>query len=438
VASLLNGSRWSALPVVALLITACGGGSASTSPQPAKRTSASVSKPKLAAATKPPDDNEQLNKLLTVRASALQSGEADTYAGTATGAQVRKDTRIIGRAKLLPLDTVRMLARGVEVNKDRATLRVDLVYAFKGIDTEYVKTSRMTALRTDKGWKIAADRPSAGALAPWEYATYKPHTSRHFLALTPKGLKVGALMKDLEAGREKMKHALRGVKAPDRTLVIVARTGTDTKALTRNLHTLSAVIAVAEASQQFAGPSGKVSNVSGQRVFVLWRSYGHGNTKERRMVVAHELTHAALAWRTGARVPAWLVEGIAMYISGDRRGGEAGAILSGARLRDSSKEGAARHALSLGRLAKPTSMDHMNAVGVAFAYSYASAAAYTVAQKHGGVKALLRLYSTFNSPKLHGRPGRKLSDRAVHRALHISLSQLESETKAYAMSISVV
>ncbi len=39
----------------------------------------------------------------------------------------------------------------------------------------------------------------------------------------------------------------------------------------------------------------------------------------------------------------------------------------------------------------------MNAVSLAFAYSYASAAAFTVAQKHGGAKALLRLYSAFNS-----------------------------------------
>jgi hypothetical protein len=229
-----------------------------------------------------------------------------------------------------------------------------------------------------------------------------------------------------------MQRTLRGIKAPDRLLVIVARTGTDTKALTRNIHTLSAVIAVAEANQRFAGPSGKVSNVSGQRVFVLWRSYGHGNTKERRMVVAHELTHAALAWRTGARVPAWLVEGIAMYVSGDKRGGEAGAILSGAQLRDSSKQGSAKHALSLGRLAKPNSMDHMNAVGVAFAYSYSSAAAFAIAEKHGR-KGLLRLLSAYNSEKLKGR-GSKLTDRAVRRALHTSLSSLKRDVDNYASS----
>jgi hypothetical protein len=432
----LNCARWSALPVAALLITACGGGSASTS-QPAKKMSASVTKPK-AAATKPPSDTEQLNKLLIVRASALQSGEADTYAGTATGAQVHRDTRIISQAKQLPLNSVRLLSRTVEVNKNRATMRVDLVYSFKGIQTEYLKASRMTALRTDKGWKVAADKPSAGALAPWEYASYKARTSRHFVALAPRSLKVGPLMKDLEQGREKMKRALPGVKAPDRTLVIVARTGSDTKALTRNLHTLSAIIAVAESNLRFQGPAGKVSQVSGQRVFVLWRSYRHGNAKARQTVIAHELTHAALAWRTGARVPAWLVEGIALYASGDKRGGEAGAILSGARLRDSSKQGSAERALSLARLAKPTSLDRMNAVELAFAYSYASAAAFTVAQRHGGAKALLRLYSVFNNRKLRGRPGRKLSDRAVRKALHISLSTLEDETKGYARANSVV
>jgi hypothetical protein len=432
----LNGSRWSALPVVALLITACGGGSANA-PQPAKRTSASVVKPKLRAA-KPPNDTEQLNKLLLVRASALQSGEADTYSGTATGVQVAKDTRIIARAKLLPINSVRMLARGVEVNKDRATMRVDMVYSFKGIDTEYVKTSRMTAQRTGKGWRIAADKPAAGALAPWEYATYRPFTSRHFVALAPKGVKVGPLMRDLEKGHAKMQRGLPGVKPPDRTLVIVARTGTDTKALTRNYNTLSAIIAVNESDLQFEGPAEKVSNVSGERVFVLWRSYRHGTAKQRQMVIAHELTHAALIWRTGGRVPAWLVEGMAMYVSGDKRYGEAGAILSGAVLRDRSKQGSAERALSLARLAKPRSLDRMNAVEVSFAYSYASAAAFTIARKHGGVKALLRLYSAFNSPKLHGPPGRNLCDRALHRTLHISLSQLEGEAKSFARANSVI
>ena len=71
------------------------------------------------------------------------------------------------------------------------------------------------------------------------------------------------------------------------------------------------------------------------------------------MVIAHELVHAALVKRAGGRVPAWLSEGIAMYASGDKRAGDAGALLSGGQLKDSSKQGAAENALSLTKLAKP-------------------------------------------------------------------------------------
>ncbi len=165
-ASLLN--RWSALPVAALLITACGGGSASTT-QPAQQTSAIRSTKPKPTATKPPNDSEQLNKLLIVRGDALEAKDAAGYAGTATGAQVATDKRAIGRTVGLPLGHVRMMARGTEINGKKATMRVDLVYTFDGIDTEYVKTSRMSAQKTDKGWKVSADRPSDGALAPWEY-----------------------------------------------------------------------------------------------------------------------------------------------------------------------------------------------------------------------------------------------------------------------------
>ena len=57
----------------------------------------------------------------------------------------------------------------------------------------------------------------------------------------------------------------------------------------------------------------------------------------------------------------------------------------------------------------------MSAIPLAFAYSYASAAAYAIAAKHGGAKALLRLYAAFNSEKIKGPPGRKLSDKVVRR-----------------------
>ena len=106
---------------------------------------------------------------------------------------------------------------------------------------------------------------------------------------------------------------------------------------------------------------------------------------ERRQTIAHELVHIALAKRTGGRVPDWLVEGIAMYASGDKRAGDAGALLSGAQLKDASKQKPAEAALSLTKLSKPDALHRMSAIPLSFAYSYSSAAAYAIANEHGGL-----------------------------------------------------
>ena len=94
-------------------------------------------------------------------------------------------------------------------------MRVDMAYSFEDIDTEYFKTSRMTA-REDARRLAGRERPARrpGALAPWEYTRYKARTSKHFLALAPASLKVGSLMTDLEKGRARMKRGLPGVKPP--------------------------------------------------------------------------------------------------------------------------------------------------------------------------------------------------------------------------------
>ena len=86
--------------------------------------------------------------------------------------------------------------------------------------------------------------------------------------------------------------------------------------------------------------------------------------------------------------------------------------------------------MSLSKLSRPRALEQMSNVGISFAYSYSSAAAYTIAQKHGR-KALLRLFTAYNSEKNKGS-GRKLADRVVRRTLKKSLKTLESEVEAYA------
>jgi hypothetical protein len=438
VASLFDGTRLAALTAGAILITACGGGDASEK-QPAAKTTAhaDAAKPK-PVATRAPTDTEKITRLLDDRAYALEQADAEAFLKTSTGSQARKDKGAVNRARALPINDVHMTPGTFEIDGDRGTVRVAMTYSFNGLDTAFVKRSLLTVTKTPEGWRVAKDKPTYGELAPWEYASYKARTSRHFLALAPKNLKVGSLMTDLEKGRARMARSLPGVTPPDRLLVIVARTSTDTRALTVDIRTIKALTAVAEAKVYLKGAARKVDAVRGQRVFVLWRSYGNRSVEERRMVIAHELTHAALVKRTGGRVPPWLAEGIAMYASGDKRAGDAGALLSGAQLKDTSKQKPAMNALSLTRLAKPTALDRMSAIPLSFAYSYASAAAYAIAAKHGGAKGLLRLYSAFNSEKLKGKPGRKLTDRVMRKTLHASLSSVEADIKGYARQRSVL
>jgi hypothetical protein len=432
VPSLVALSRWTTLAAAAALIAGCGDQTAKSAPAPSSKK-VSQAKPK-AAPKKGPNDTEQLAELLKTRASALEFGDADDFVATATGSQATKDKRAIAAAKALPIGTVELEAKGTEVEGDRATLRVEMSYTFDDIDTWYFKTSRMTAEKTPDGWRISNDRPSSGTLAPWEYMRYTARTSKHFLALAPKSLKVGSLMRDLETGYARMKRGLPGVKAPAKVLVIVARSSTDTKALTKDIRTLSALTAVAETQFSLKGPAQRIAELWGERVFVMWKSYGDRPARERQMVVAHELTHSALAKRTSARTPPWLYEGIALYVSGDERAGDAGALISGRGvLRDSSKQSAAKSALSLTRLSNPRALQRMSPVQLSFAYSYSSAAAYTIATKYSR-KTLMRVLSAYNSEKLRGKGGRKLTDKVLRRTLKMPLGEFESEVKSYASS----
>jgi hypothetical protein len=422
------------LAAAAAVIAGCGD-SASSAPAPTPATKkAADAKPKAETVKeKPKTDTEQLEHLLFERGWALEKGNTADFLATSTGQQARKDTGQIARAKALPINDVKLTAAGTEVSGNKATMRVEMRYGFDNIDTAYFKTSRMSAEKTPKGWKISNDRPSAGTLAPWEYASYKARRSPHFLALAPKSLKVGSLMTDLEKGYSRMKRGLPGVKAPKKVLVIVARTGTDTKALTKDIKTLKSLTAVAENQYSTEGAAKRIDQTWGQRVFVLWRSYGNRSENERRTVITHELVHVALANRTSARTPPWLSEGIAMYVSGDDRSGDAGALISGRGvLKDASKQGAAKNAMSLTRLSKPRALDNMSPVSLSFAYSYSSAAAFAIAEKKGR-KGLLRLLSAFNSEKVKGS-GSKATSSAVKRALKMSLSSLKSDVDSYASS----
>jgi hypothetical protein len=412
-----------AAAVLAAILAGCGGSSRPA----AQHVSTPVPE---ATASRAPDDSAQLQALLNQRAAAIQVGDAAALARTSVGAQRRRDRRAAAAARPLALDRVSITARETDVSGSRAIVRAVMAYTFDRITTTFAKRSRITAVRTRAGWRVRSDR-APGVEAPWELGRYTARRSAHFEALTPRGLDVAGLMTDLEAGRARMVRDLPGVRPPRRLLVLVTRGDADTRALTRDVRTLGSLTALAEARVTMGGPARRVTGISGQRVLVLWRSFGRRSTEERRMVIAHELAHAALARQTTGRTPAWLVEGTAMYASGDQRAGQAGALLSGAQLVDASQQTAARRTLSLAALAQPDAMSGLAEVPLAVAYSYASAAAYAIAARHGRT-GLLRLYRAFNDESIPGRPGRRLDDLVLRKTLHESLSDVQRDAEAFA------
>jgi hypothetical protein len=420
--------RYAAALVGAAVIAAgCGGGS---KPEVKSADEAKAATPTPTAT--PRSDAQLLQTLLVERGRRIENGDAEALADTSTGPQAARDKHVANAARALKLEGVTLQASSTSIEGKSATAHVLTSYRFLGIgDSEFAVKSAMTFAKTPDGWRVKDDHPSQGVVAPWQLANYTVRRSPHFLALTPRGLKVDRFMKDLEAGRATMKRGLPGVKVPDRLLVVVARGNEDTNALSRNVKAVGSLDAMAQASVRETGAAKRVTDVSGQRLLVIWRWFKRESRADRKMTIAHEMTHASLVRQSSGRLPIWLIEGMALYVSNDRRYADAGAMLSGGVLRDSSQQAAAKRVLSLTALGKPKSMRNLGSVPLSFAYSYSAAAAFAIAEKHGR-KGLLRLYRGFNSTKYKGRAGRKLMDRVMRATLHESLASVQQDVDAFA------
>ena len=409
--------RRRAVALLALAVAGCGGHAhRHPTPTPAAH---GASRPSPAA---------QLQALLNRRARALQAGDPSALAATSVGAQRAWDRRAARRAHALRLRAVSIVALSAG--------RVRLTYGLAGTAGTFTATRAVRAVRRAGGLRIAAERP-AGARdrLPWDIATFQRHQTRHFVILASAGVRATGLAAALAIGRRQVTTALPGVQVPDRLAVFVAASAGQARLLTRAIRGVESLAAIAEAIVRVRGPAQRVFQVAGQRLIVIWPDYARLDATDRQRVVTHELTHAATARRTSGRTPAWLVEGIALYASGDERADEAGELLSGRRLAgvDAAGRRAAVQAATLTALAKPDAIARRTGVPQAAAYAYASAAAFAIANRFGRA-GLLRLYDEFSDPALPGRPGARLQARAIRRALHETQAALAAQIRRYALA----
>jgi hypothetical protein len=379
---------------VLVMVAGCGGGGHSAMPTPSPRAQGR-------ATPQPPSDEERISDLLRDRADALEKGDRRAYLMTSTPSMQRRDEVAIRRAQRLRLRAVALDPGSVNVAGTRATTTVEERYGMARIRGRFETTRRVVLARRGGRWRVAAVHTRRG-LPPWEVADFREHWTRHFVVLAPSAMPAAGLLPTLESGyaamRSRLKQPLR-----HRYLVIAAADPEQARALTNQIRGLEGLAAISDATISQHGPALAVSKVVSLRLLVVASVFETLDPAGRVRTIAHELTHAALAGSTSGRTPAWLVEGVAMYVSGDRRPAPANPDLAG--------------------LSQPDAIAKLSGDAQARGYATSSAAAFAIADRWGDEK-LLKLYDAFNDTSLRGKPGPKLVNRALQRELGIGLSDL--------------
>jgi hypothetical protein len=409
-----------ALLGAAALLAGCGG---QTQPRAAPSPGSPSSRPAARVG-----DATALEALMQRRAQALEAGRPRDYAATATGPQRLLDREAARNAGSLRLRNVEFAVDSADVSGRRATLKVRSSYGIRGIRGSFAAARRVTAVRTGRGWRVRSET-SLRQRSPWEVGPVAERRSRHFVVLAPRGLDIdgGGLIDALESGYARMGEVLRRPQLRRHYLVIVADGAGAARALTERISGVGGLAAISDSEVRETGAARRVTEVPSQRLFVVWPPFSALDADGRHRVVTHELTHAALAGVTSGRTPAWLLEGVALYVSADRRVGDAARFVAGG------VSGAARRALTLAGLSRPDAIARLDGDAQEAAYAYASAAAFYIVGRYGR-KRYLELYDAFNDDDLPGHAGVGVTRAAVRRTLGISMTRLERDLRRWILT----
>lgn len=398
------------MSTAALALAACGGGGGGPTAANAKRS------PATRPAARPPSATQQLDALLTRRSAALAQADPRAYAATATGAQRARDRRAARRARGLGIRDPAISVARISVGARRATMTVRSSYRVRGIAGRFAGERRLVAVRTARGWRVASEAARRGR-APWEIGAFDRTRTPHFAVLAPAGAGLAGLPDALEAGYAAMRRVLRAGRLRRRYLVVVAGDARQALALTSGIRGVGRLAAITDSRVREQGPARRAAEVISQRLLVVRPVFAALPPQERTRIVTHELTHAALAGSTSGRTPAWLIEGIALYISGDDR------VLEAAAAQRAGTGGGQ----SLARLSRPDRIAQQSGARQGGSYAYASAATYHLVERFGA-RAVLRLYEAFNDERIPGRAGDpRTTDRVLRATLGISLRRLDRD-----------
>jgi hypothetical protein len=394
--------------------------------------------PPAATATRErPSDADALDALLAARGRALSARNAGALARTtAPGPMRAADRRRVARLRGLRLASMRYVPTDVTFDRRRARIVAFETYRVRGVPDSLFSVRRTyRAAKGRNGWRLTGERLGSER-QPWELSRLRQERGRHFVIIAPREL--GVATASLEPALERAYAALRraGLGRPAaRYLVVVAKDTEEGKRLATHISGLESLVAVADTDVREEGIAQRPATIVSSRLILMWPTYLRLDGAGQQMILEHELTHLVTAPVTSGRTPAWLVEGLALYVSGDRRVAEAARDVSIGAAGGGSQ--AAHRVLTLTALSRPGAIARLDGPGQGAAYAYASAAAFYIGDRFGR-RALLHLYRVFADESLTGKPGATLVDAAVRRVLHEPLVRLERDLRRWIVTRAVV
>jgi hypothetical protein len=352
-----------------LALVALAGCGAKQRPRPAPTPSAT-------ATPRPPSERELIADALARRA--------------------RRTTERVARlgVRRAHYDIARVALRG-----RRARIRARLSYRVRGVRGDFGTPRSFVARKRRGRWRVSRVGGERDA-DPWEVDDYVRTVLPHFVVLHPRD--IPAPVDALEDGYARLEQTLRRSRLRRRYLVVVARDGEDAHRLTRHIAGVASLTALTD-TQLGAG-----TRIAAQRLLIVQDNFGLTSAEDQQSVVTHELAHAVLAPFATGRTPAWLIEGVALYVSDDDRRAEYAALSS---------------VPTLAAMSTPYAIARLSGEEQRAAYAASSAAAHVIAERFGR-NALLRLYRAYARPgPLRGSAG--YSDRVVRRTLGVGLDELQ-------------
>lgn len=385
----------------------------------------------------------EIEALLKQQTDAMRNNDVGMFTATLAPPIQAERRQIIERAAQLPVLTYTLrLAPEARITSDasQTNVPVELTYTLRGIspDNVFKHELRYDFARNGNAWQAtridAVDNPPF-----WWLGDVILRETPHFLIFARPELRGD--LDALERETEQAYATLQGKGFPLESRY-VAYFPASQEDFTRLTGRTARFLGVALSRYEFRGNS--ITTTS--RAFYIngatFREKGDQfSANERQTTITHELVHLALAAETRPFMPPWLIEGTAVYFSGD----------SGVSMRRGLVEGSTLENMSLETLTRAGSLGEHDAAGERTNDEYAfSGEAVTYLIEKYGEPRLLEFYRSYAAVPAQdvidklpqfGSSGvtdaafadlsAKLTEDAVQQFFGVTLAQLDTNVKAW-------